>query len=94
MLISLAKTEATVPGSTTDECVELIRQYAEPIPPPRRPQFYERVSGLLRDGDVLSPALVVVACQKAQSEFLFASPIDEPHQPSKQVPRSPFRRRG
>jgi hypothetical protein len=31
---------------------------------------------LLKDEDVVVPSRVTAACQKVQSEFLFASPID------------------
>jgi hypothetical protein len=54
--------------STNDECVRLIEAAAAPIPPGRRPAFYERVSKLLRDEDVLVPTAVRAACVRAHPE--------------------------
>ena len=83
-----------MPPLTVDqECVEVIRLYAQPILPRDRPRFYERVTELLRGVEV-GPGSYARACIEAQRSFLFAPPIDEqPHRPSAQVPRSPFRRR-
>ena len=62
--------------SANDECVELIREAALPLPGHRRTQFYERVSQLLKNADVLVPARVLEACRQAQGEFLIGGPID------------------
>jgi hypothetical protein len=40
----------------------------------RRPAFFERVSQLLKDADVLIPARVLEACRQAQGEFLIGGP--------------------
>jgi hypothetical protein len=41
--------------SANDDCVELIREAALPLPGHRRTQFYERVSQLLKNADCPRP---------------------------------------
>jgi hypothetical protein len=60
------------PLSVDEECIAVIRQYAWPISPHRRPAFYERVTELLR-GEVLGPGSCARACATAQLDFI-ASP--------------------
>ena len=67
--------------SALDECAALIREAAEPLPRGRRHRFYERVSELLKNDEVLIPTRVLDACRRAQDEFLRAPliPAGEPH---------------
>jgi len=60
----------------------------------RRPAFFERVSQLLKDADVLIPARVLEACRQAQGEFLIGGPnrADET-QPTPTSLRSPYQAR-
>jgi hypothetical protein len=78
------------------EAISLIHELSEPVPAPLRDRFVRRVQALLSDDDILAPAKVVEVCQKVQIELLIAPAVDQeqPQRPSKQVPRSPFRRRG
>jgi hypothetical protein len=62
--------------SALDECAALIREAAEPLPRDRRHRFYERVSELLKNDEVLIPAAVRAACARAQVEFLNAPLVD------------------
>jgi hypothetical protein len=61
--------------------------------PRRRPAFYERVSELLRNDDVLTPSCVLAACQRAQDEFLTSPPIDVDELRPAPALRSPYQRR-
>jgi hypothetical protein len=47
----------------------------------------------LKDEDVVVPSRVTAACQKVQSEFLFASPIDVESSRPTPASRSPYQRR-
>jgi hypothetical protein len=72
-----------VPISTTDEYIDLIREASLPLPPHRRSNFYERVSALLRNDDVLNPARVLEACKTDQGEFLSVrAPVGQKKSPS------------
>lgn len=81
-----------VPG----DAYTLICELAQPVPPPLRSRFIERVRGLLAGGEILSPAKIVEACRRAQHELMIAPPTAEPAtmRPTRtQPPRGPFRRR-
>jgi hypothetical protein len=78
--------------SATDECVALIHAAAEPLPRARRPAFYERVSALLRNDEILIPHRVQEACRQVQNEFLIA-PVEPPRSPTDAPPLSPYKRR-
>jgi hypothetical protein len=78
------------------EAIALIHELGEGVPPPLRSKFFERVKKLLAADEVLIPAKIVEACQKAQIELRIAPPTAEPPtvRPTRaQPPRGPFRRR-
>ena len=73
--------------AANDEAVRLIRESTL--------GSSELVDRLLRNDEILIPAKVMEACRRAQAELLIAAVDQErPQRPSKQPPRSPFRRRG
>jgi hypothetical protein len=73
--------------AANDEAVRLIRESTL--------GSSELVDRLLRNDEILIPAKVMEACRRAQAELLIAVVDQErPQRPSKQPPRSPFRRRG
>ena len=84
-----------MPLSFPHEAASLIH-VADPIPPPLRTRFLERVRALLRDDETLIPAKIVEACRRVQAELLIApaADLERPTSPSTQPPRSPFHRRG
>ena len=74
--------------AANDEAVRLIRESTL--------GSSELVDRLPRNDEILIPAKVMEACRRAQAELLIAAVVDQerPQRPSKQPPRSPFRRRG
>jgi hypothetical protein len=61
--------------TAADELIALIREASLPVPPSRRQDFLERVSAILGGGD-LTPAGVMAACRRAQSEFVTGPAVD------------------
>jgi hypothetical protein len=82
------------PLTVEEECIEILRQAARPIASHDRPRFYEKVDELMR-GIEVAPGAYARACREAQRSFLVApqAAVDAPPSPSKQPPRSPYRRR-
>jgi hypothetical protein len=81
-----------MPLSFPHEAISLIHELGEPIPPPLRTRFLERVSGLLSADEILAPAKIVEVCQRVQIELMIApaADLEQPTSPSPQVPRSPY----
>jgi hypothetical protein len=77
-----------------EELVAILRAAAAPIAPAARSRFYEAVDRALV-GLEPGPGNYARICAELQPKLLNAPAVDErPTSPSKQVPRSPFRRRG
>jgi hypothetical protein len=78
-----------------DELLEILKTYADPIAPRRRPYFFEEVDARLV-GRTAGPGLLARVCAEVQLRFLNAPPAinEPPRRPSKpQPPCGPWRRR-
>jgi hypothetical protein len=81
------------PLTVEEECIEVLKTYAQPISRWDRPRFLERVDELMR-GVEAGPGAYARACARAQSEFLNAPAVDAASpRPAPPQLRSPHKRR-